>query len=151
MGIFDASNESYLREEDVEDPELDEGEFRSFYVIVKNNNLDDRRDVPVWFRVDGGIEQPMNELEHYSRSPYIVHYPNFGETKGLILSPNRNSKIFPAEFVPYCVAFLDQYLHYALRKAPCLAQILLGNLRQHRTIRLRHLLENLCPDFVTFS
>ena len=107
MGIFDASNESYLREEDVEDPELDEGEFRSFYVIVKNNNLDDRRDVPVWFRVDGGIEQPMNELEHYSRSPYIVHYPNFGETKGLILSPNRNSKIFPAEFVPYCVAFLD--------------------------------------------
>ena len=25
------------------------------------------------------------------------------------------------------------------------------SLRQHRTIRLRHLLENLCPDFVTFS
>ena len=87
MGIFDASNESYLREEDAEDPELDEGEFRSFYVIVKNNNPDDRRDVPVWFRVDGGTEQPMNELEHYSRSPYIVYYPNFGETKGLILSP----------------------------------------------------------------
>jgi hypothetical protein len=25
----------------------------------------------------------------------------------LILSPNKKSKIFPAEFVPYCVAFLD--------------------------------------------
>ena len=27
----------------------------------------------------------------------------------------------------------------------------LQKLGQHRTIRLRHLLENLCPDFVTFS
>ena len=31
------------------------------------------------------------------------------------------------------------------------ASALSPSLRQHRTIRLRHLLENLCSDFVTFS
>ena len=36
------------------------------------------------------------------------------------------------------------------RKGVCL-KLLEDSLRQHCTIRLRHLLENLCPDFVTFS
>jgi len=35
--------------------------------------------------------------------------------------------------------------------SPFLHSFLLQSLRQYRTIRLRRLLENLCPDFVTFS
>ncbi len=31
----------------------------------------------------------------------------FMSCEQIILSPNKNCKIFPAEFVPYCVAFLD--------------------------------------------
>ena len=62
MGVFNASNETYLREEDAEDPELDEDEFRSFYVSVKNNNPADRRGAPVCYRVDGGIEHSFSDV-----------------------------------------------------------------------------------------
>jgi len=72
MGVFNASNETYLREEDAEDPELDEDEFRSFYVSVKNNNPADRREAPVCYRVDGGIEHSFSDVSR--REEGITQY-----------------------------------------------------------------------------
>lgn len=60
-GIFQASDESYLREDDKEDPELDEDEYRSFYVNIRNNNPEDQREAPVCYRVDGGVERPFSD------------------------------------------------------------------------------------------
>ena len=63
IGVFDASNGIYLREEDASDPELDEDEFRSFYVNVRNNDPADQREIPAYFRVDGGIERSFSDTE----------------------------------------------------------------------------------------
>ena len=61
MGIFKVSDESYLREDDKNDSELDEGEYRSFYVNIRNNTPEDQREARVWYQVDGEGERPFSD------------------------------------------------------------------------------------------
>ena len=62
MAVFDASNEDYLREIDEEDEELDEEEYLSFYVNVRNTGSVDWNELPAYFRVDGKKEIPLDNV-----------------------------------------------------------------------------------------
>ena len=62
MAVFNAADDTYLREDDTEDADLDEDEYLSFYVNIQNNDPEDPREVPASFRVDGGTELPFSDV-----------------------------------------------------------------------------------------
>ena len=64
MGVFDASREAYIREEDAD---LEEDEFLSYYVTVRNN------DAPLNFRIDGGAKRPFSYVSETEEGETLYH------------------------------------------------------------------------------
>ncbi len=62
MGVFSAANETYVRESGRDEDGLEEDEYLSYYVNVKNTGAEDCSDLPAYFRVDGGKEIPLDDL-----------------------------------------------------------------------------------------
>ena len=62
MGVFNTENETYVRESSPDENGLEEDEYLSYYVNLKNTGAEDCGDLPAYFRVDGGKEIPLDDL-----------------------------------------------------------------------------------------